>query len=54
MPMVPNTFETNANPPWFTSVVGGKRPKSKAKPKAAKKEDVAAAEHFADEVFVFC
>ena len=50
MPMVPYTFDTNAYPPWFTSVVGGKRPKSKAKPKAAKKEDIAPAETYADEV----
>ena len=37
VPMLPFTFDTNTTPPWFSSVVGGKRPKAKAKPKSAKK-----------------
>ena len=48
--MHPYTFDTNTTPPWFTSVVGGKRPKAKAKPTQAKKEGIDAAETNADEV----
>ena len=51
MPMVPYSFDTNTNPPWFSSVVGGKRPKSKAKAKAAKKSIEAPADNHAEAVF---
>ena len=49
--MVPYSFDTNTNPPWFSSVVGGKRPKSKAKAKAATKTTEAPADNHAEAVF---
>jgi hypothetical protein len=36
VPRLPCTFNTNENPPWFVSVVGGKRPKNKPKTKPTK------------------
>ena len=36
VPRLPCAFNTNENPPWFVSVVGGKRPKSKPKTKPTK------------------
>ena len=38
LPMLPCAFDTNENPPWFVSVVGGKRPKNKPKTKPTKKK----------------
>ena len=49
--MVPYSFDTNTNPPWFSSVIGGKRPKSKAKAKAATKTTEAPADNQAEAVF---
>ena len=38
LPMLPCAFDTNENPPWFVSVVGGKHPKNKPKTKPTKKQ----------------
>jgi hypothetical protein len=50
LPNWPFTVDTNMNPPWILSVVGGKRPKAKAKMKLAATETAVQEENHAEDV----